>query len=162
MKPVITLIAAMAENRVIGREGKMPWHIPEDLRRFREVTMGHPVIVGRRTFESIGQALPGRTMIVLTRQVHFRPAGCLVARDLDEALALAGEAEQIFVAGGGTLYRQALPLAERVLLTLVPGGYEGDTSFPELPADFVEVAREEVPGAPGCLFLTYERKEKRG
>ena len=157
MKPVITLIAAMAENRVIGRDGKIPWHIPEDLRRFREVTMGHPLIVGRRTFESIGGPLPGRMMIVLTRQVHFRPPECQVARDLDEAIALAGDADEIFIAGGGTIYRQALPLADRVLLTLVPGAYEGKIVFPELPADFVEVAREEVPGAAGCLFLTYER-----
>ena len=157
MKPVITLIAAMAENRVIGRDGKVPWHIPEDLRRFREVTMGHPLIVGRRTFESIGRPLPGRTMIVLTRQVHFRPPECQVARDLDEAIALAGETDEIFIAGGGTIYRQALPLADRVLLTLVPGVYEGDAFFPELPADFVEISREEVPGVPGYLFLTYER-----
>lgn len=160
MKPVITLIAAMAENRVIGRNGQIPWHIPEDLRRFREVTMGHPLIVGRRTFESIGGILPGRTMIVLTRQVHFRPAECLVARDLDEAIALAGDADEIFIAGGGTIYRQALPRADRVLLTLVPGIYEGDAVFPELPADFVEVAREEMHGAAGCLFLTYQRSRR--
>ena len=156
-RPDISLIAAMAENRVIGCKGSIPWHLPADLQRFRQLTMGHPLIVGRKTFESIGGSLPGRTIIVVTRQVHYRPEGCLVAKDLDEALSLAGDAEEIFVGGGGTLYRQALPLANRIYLTLVPGQYEGDAWFPDLPVEFEERAREEVPGEKECFFLTFER-----
>lgn len=159
-RPKISLIAAMAENRVIGSGGKIPWYIPADLRRFRELTMGHPLVVGRKTFESIGSALPGRRIIVVTRRLHFRPEGCLVAGDLEEALSMASDADEIFIGGGGTLYRQAMPLADRIFLTTIRGVYEGDAFFPEVPADFVEVSREEAPEEQGCFFLTLERTSR--
>jgi len=125
----ITLIAAMAENRVIGRNGAMPWHLPDDLARFRAITMGHPVIMGRKTFASIGRPLQGRLNIVLTRQVGYAPEGVVVARNLPDALAMAGAADEVFICGGGEVYREALLLADRVLLTVVQGDFPGDTIF---------------------------------
>lgn len=156
----ITLIAAMAENRVIGNRGAIPWHLPDDLARFRAITLGHPVLMGRRTFESIGRPLPGRLNIVLSHREGYAPPGCLVARDLAAALELARDAAELFVCGGGELYREALPLADRILLTLVRGEFPGDVTFPEVPADFVETAREEGAGEPAHLFLTYERRKE--
>lgn len=156
---IITLIAAMAENRVIGKDGAMPWHLPDDLARFKAITLGHPVIMGRKTFASIGRPLPGRLNIVLTRRKGYSPEGVAVARSLDEALALAGTADEVFICGGGQVYREALPLADRIHLTVVHRPYEGDTTFPELPADFAETAREEGEGVPPHEFLTYERRK---
>lgn len=156
----VTLIAAMAENRVIGKEGAIPWHLPDDLARFKSITLGHPVVMGRKTFESIGRPLPGRLNIVLSRQQEYAPAGCLVARSLADALTLAGDAAELFVCGGGELYRQALPLADRVLLTIVEGEFAGDTTFPELSADFAETAREEGEGEPFHEFVTFERRRE--
>ena len=158
---IVTLIAAMAENRVIGRAGSIPWDLPEDRRRFREITEGHPVVMGRKTFASIGSPLPGRTNIVLTRQVGWTAEGCVVVHDLPAALAAAAAApggNEVFVIGGGELYRQALPLAERILLTRVPGEITGDAFFPEIPADFRLIAREECSGPSPCSFLTYQRR----
>jgi dihydrofolate reductase len=156
----VTLIAAMAENRVIGNRGVIPWHLPDDLARFRAITLGHPVLMGRRTFESIGRPLPGRLNIVLSRREGYAPPGCLVAGDLAGALELARGAAELFVCGGGELYREALPLADRILLTLVRGEFPGDVTFPEIPADFVETAREEGVGEPAHLFLAYERRKE--
>lgn len=156
----VTIIAAMAVNRVIGKEGGLPWHLPDDLARFRAITLGHPVIMGRKTFESIGRPLPGRLTIILTRRQGYAPEGVAVARSLDEALALAGSADEVFICGGGELYREALPLADRIHLTVVHRPFEGDTTFPEIPADFVETAREEGEGEPPHTFLTLERREE--
>ena len=149
----------MAENRVIGRNGSIPWDIPEDRRRFWELTMGHPVIMGRRTFEAIGHPLPGRKNIVLTRQPAFRAEGCLVVNSLLSALRACGEDKEVFICGGGELYREALPLAERVYLTVVHGEFQGDVVFPELPAgEFAETERRRDGGADVCTFLVLERK----
>ncbi|RNC72712.1 MAG: dihydrofolate reductase [Desulfuromonadales bacterium] len=157
---IITLIAAMDENRVIGKDGSMPWHLPDDLARFRAITLGHPVIMGRKTFASIGRPLPGRLNIVLTRQEGYAPDGVVVARTLAEALTLAGAAGEVFICGGGQVYRAAMPLAHRVLLTVVQGAFPGDTTFPELPVDFVETAREQGAGEPPHLFVTFERRKE--
>ncbi|MCM2359136.1 MAG: dihydrofolate reductase [Geobacteraceae bacterium] len=155
----ISLIAAMAENRVIGRNGAIPWDLPADRRRFRGLTWGHPVIMGRRTFESIGHPLAGRRNIVLTRQPGYRVEGCVVVHDLRSALEAAAEADEIFVIGGGELYREALPLAERIYLTIVHVTAAGDVLFPELPAgEFVEKERREVRDAISCDFVIYERR----
>ncbi len=156
----VTIIAAMAENRVIGKEGAMPWHLPDDLARFKAITMGHPVIMGRKTFESIRRPLPGRLTIVLTRQEGYAPEGVAVARTLAEALALASPAGDVFICGGGEVYREALPLADRIHLTVIHRPFEGDTTFPELAADFVETAREEGEGEPPHTFITYERRKE--
>ena len=155
---IISLIAAMAENRTIGRNNAMPWHIPADLKRFRELTLGHPVIMGRKTFESMGAPLPGRDNIIVTRQPDFHAEGCTVAHDLASALALASEADEVFICGGGEIYRQALPFADRIYLTIIHRDYAGDRLFPDIPDDFVEVERQTVTAAVPYSFVLFCRK----
>ncbi len=154
---IVSLIAAMAENRVIGGGGAIPWHLPADLRHFREITMGHPVIMGRRTYASIGGPLPGRRNLVLSRSSGFRAEGVEVFASLEEALAACTGAEEVFVCGGGEVYREALPLSDRIYLTIIHREYDGDTRFPPIPADFVEVKRMEEPGPPPFSRLVLER-----
>ncbi len=158
---VITLIAAMAQNRVIGQDNSIPWDLPADRRRFRALTMGHPVIMGRKTFQSLPCSLDGRTVIVLTRDRGFDPSGVILAGTLDEGVALATElpgGDELFIAGGGELYRQALSIAHRILLTIVHHEFVGDVTFPELPhGQFVEISREELPGTPSATFICLER-----
>lgn len=155
---IVSLIAAMARNRVIGRDNALPWHIPADLRRFRDLTLGHTVIMGRKTYESIGKPLPGRRTVVVTRQEGYAVPGCIVVHSLEAALAAADCADEVFICGGGELYAEALPLAERIYLTVVSLEVAGDAVFPELPpGTFVETGREEVAGEPACTFLTLER-----
>lgn len=125
----IVLVAALGRNRVIGAGGRMPWHLPADLKRFKAVTMGHPVVMGRRTFESIGRALPGRRSIVVSRTLERVPAGCELAGSLDEALEKAGRDTAMLI-GGGELYRAALSRATRMELTFVDARPEGDAYFP--------------------------------
>lgn len=134
-RPRISLIAALAENRVIGRQGNLPWHLPADLRRFKALTMGHTLVMGRRTFESIGRALPGRRSLVLSRDPDYRPAAEVeVVGSLEEALdrARAAGEDEVFIIGGAEVYRAALPLAHRLYLTLVHAEVEGDVRFPEV------------------------------
>ncbi len=153
---------------MIGRGGVMPWHIPSDLKTFRRLTMGKPVIMGRKTFQSIGKPLPGRDNIVVTRDPSFSPGGVLVARSLDEAIAkarsLASErgGTEIMVIGGGEIYAQALPLADRVYLTRVHAHPEGDATFPPLPPSEWQLERSE-PIMPAdadehrCTLMVYAR-----
>ncbi len=155
---IISIIAAMTKNRVIGRDGALPWRIPEDLRQFREVTMGHPIIMGRKTFEQIGRPLPGRLNIVLTRQSDYRVPGCRVCHSLADALSACTGTDEIFICGGGEVYRQTISLADRIYLTVVDGECSGDTFFPALPAGFVETRRREGAGDFPCVFILYERK----
>lgn len=151
----ITLIAALGRNRVIGRDGQMPWHLPEDLRHFKATTLGHPLLMGRRTFDSIGRPLPGRRSIVITRSPDWHHPGVESAHSFPSALALAGPADEVFVIGGGEVYAAALPFAHAMVLTEVDAEPEGDTYFPEWdPEQWSEVAR--VPG-DGLAFVTYER-----
>jgi len=124
----IVLVAALARNHVIGADGGMPWRLPADLKHFKQLTLGHPVVMGRRTFESIGRPLPGRRNIVVSRSLDQAPEGCELARSLDQALA---GANSMMVIGGGELYAQALPRARRLELTLIDATPEGDTRFPE-------------------------------
>ncbi len=134
MSASLTLIAALARNRVIGRDNRLPWHLPADLRFFKQTTMGKPLLMGRRTWESIGRPLPGRRMIVLSRDPAYHASGCTVARSLDEALEMAGATAEPMVIGGATLYRQTLPQAERLYLTVVEADIPGDAWFPEWDA----------------------------
>lgn len=127
--PEIVLVAALGRNRVIGVDGAMPWHLPADLKHFKAITLGHPVVMGRRTFESIGRALPGRQNLVVSRTLGRAPDGCTLARSLDDALARANSGA-VMVIGGGELYRAALPRARRMELTLVDAMPAGDTEFP--------------------------------
>ncbi|MDG4596069.1 MAG: type 3 dihydrofolate reductase [Candidatus Contendobacter sp.] len=127
----LALIAALARNRVIGRDNRLPWRLTADLRFFKRTTMGKPLLMGRRTWESIGRPLPGRRMIVLSRDPDYQAPGCMVARSLDEAVELAGAVPEIMAIGGAALYRQTLPLAERLYLTRVEADVPGDVWFPE-------------------------------
>jgi dihydrofolate reductase len=142
----ITLIVAMAENRVIGANNAMPWHLPDDLRRFRALTMGHPILMGRKTHEAIGRPLPGRRNLVMTRDATQSFPGCEVISCAEDAQRLCQDADALFVIGGAELYRLFLPLANRIELTIIHREFEGDTYFPEISADtWIEVAREQRP-----------------
>lgn len=127
---MVSVIVAVAENGVIGDKNSLLWHISEDLRNFKRVTSGHPVVMGRKTFESLGRPLPNRKNVVITRQ-DIEIEGCEVAHSLDEALAMFSADEEIFIIGGAQIYREAMPIADRFYLTRVHHSYEGDTSFPE-------------------------------
>ncbi|MGK7295677.1 MAG: dihydrofolate reductase [Candidatus Wenzhouxiangella sp. M2_3B_020] len=127
--PEIVLVAAMGRNRVIGVDGRMPWHLPADLKHFKSVTMGHPIVMGRRTFESIGRPLPGRRNVVLSRSLDSAPDGVEVQASLDAALGGIDD-EAVMIIGGGAVYDEVLPRADRMELTLVDAAPEGDTFFP--------------------------------
>jgi dihydrofolate reductase len=127
---MVSVIVAVAENGVIGDKNTLLWHISEDLRNFKRVTSGHPVIMGRKTFDSLGRPLPNRTNVVITRQ-NLEIDGCKVVHSLEEALSLFSPEEELFVIGGAQIYAEALPLADRFYLTRVHHAYEGDTSFPK-------------------------------
>lgn len=128
---MVSIIVAVAQNGVIGKENKLIWHISEDLKHFKSLTTEHPVIMGRKTFESLGRPLPNRTNVVITRQADLRCEGCEMAHSLEEALAMFPAEDEVFVIGGAQIYRQALPLAQHFYLTRVMHDYEGDTMFPE-------------------------------
>lgn len=159
-RPLLSLIVAVASNGVIGSRNALPWHLPADLRHFKETTLGRPVIMGRRTHESIGRPLPGRTNLVVTRQYAYVAPGCIVVGSLASALAAVPPAEEVFVIGGSELYAQALPDADRVYVTEIHAPFEGDARFPEIdPRQWREVAREAHAGeAPFRFdFVRYER-----
>jgi dihydrofolate reductase len=139
----ISLIVAMAENRVIGRHNQLPWRIPADLKHFKMLTMGKPIIMGRRTYESIGRPLPGRDNIVISGDRQYRAEGCLVVHSIEQALRSAGGAEEAMIIGGAELYRQTLADADRLYLTLVRAKPEGDAWFPMIePQQWHEIQRE--------------------
>ncbi|WP_411700307.1 dihydrofolate reductase [Conyzicola sp.] len=155
----ITLVAAMGRNRVIGLDGDMPWHFSEDLAHFKRTTMGGVMIMGRKTFDSIGRPLPGRRSIVITRSTDWSHDGVEVAHSLDEALAAAqapgGDTAPVFVVGGGEIYAQSLALADRLVLTEIDDSPAGDTFFPEWSRnEWVETARDT---RDGLAFVTWER-----
>jgi dihydrofolate reductase len=155
---VISIIAAMSRNRIIGANNTIPWDIPADMGRFRELTLGHTVIMGRKTFESIGHPLEGRTNIVVTRQPGYCGEGIVVANSLAEALQRASDNDEIFICGGGEIYAQALPLAGRIYLTVIDLDIEGDRRFPPLPLhEFVEISRERLAAVPPADFIILER-----
>jgi dihydrofolate reductase len=139
----VTMVVAAAADNVIGRKGELPWRLPEDLRRFKELTMGKPIVMGRRTFESIGRPLPGRRNIVVSRRPGLRLEGCEVSDSPDAALALAGQAEEVMVIGGQQLYEAFLPRATRIHMTRVHETIEGDAFFPQLPPDEWQVVWSE-------------------
>lgn len=157
---VVSLIAAVAEGSVIGWRGHIPWDLPADRALFRRTTWGHAVLMGRRTYESIGSPLSGRRTVVLSRDPAFRAPGCEVAPDLGAALAPFSDAgAEVFVAGGGQVYAAALPRADRLYLTRVTGAFEGDTFFPEVEWDRFEAERSQpLAGAPGCVVTLYRRR----
>lgn len=158
----ISIIVAMAANRVIGADGALPWRLPADLKRFRALTMGKPMVMGRKTYESIGRPLPGRTSIVLTTDAGYRAEGCAVVHSLDEALVCAGNADELMVIGGSAVYAAALPLAGRIYLTVLNRPFPGDVLFPAFDgSDWVEIERTTVADDPdmpdGYSFIVLER-----
>ena len=154
----ITVLAAVGANLVIGRNGAMPWHLPEDLAHFKATTMGHTMVMGRKTYEAIGRALPGRRTIVITSQQDWHAAGVEVAHSLAEALSLAGPTD-VFVVGGGQVYREAMPFADQMMLTEIDESPEGDAFFPTFGSDhWHETTRERHDG---FAFVTYDRRLPR-
>jgi dihydrofolate reductase len=153
--PEIALVVARADNGVIGNKGALPWHIPEDLKHFKQRTMGKPMVMGRKTFESLPGLLPGRRHIVVTRDQTWQAAGAEVAHDAEGAIALAGDVPEIAVIGGAEIYRLFLPLARRIELTEVHRSPEGDTKMPPLGAGWRVAARE--MGGPDIDFVTLVR-----
>jgi len=143
---MLTLIVAHDQNRLIGGGNSLLWHLPEDLKRFKALTSGHPILMGRKTFESIGRPLPNRSNIVITRNEDWSQEGVFTASSLEEAIGMASMMDShIFLIGGGELYAQGLPHADVLEITEVHGTYEGDTWFPEYRNDFTEVGRESHP-----------------
>jgi len=152
----VTLLAAVARNGVIGVDGGLPWHLPDELALFKELTLGHVLVMGRRTFESVGRPLPGRTTVVVTRRPDWEAEGVLRAGSVGEALALAREVDaEVFVVGGAQVYAAALPAADRLALTFVDADPEGDTRFPEIDwSQWREVGRRD---GQGWTHVTFER-----
>lgn len=143
LAPRLSLIAAVAQNRVIGVRNTLPWHLPADLKHFRRLTTGHPIIMGRRNYESIGRPLPDRDNIVVSRRNDYQAPGCRVVHSLEDALIAVNGADEIFVIGGAELYAQTLPNANRLYLTLVHANVDGDTYFPEYDTNnWRELSRE--------------------
>lgn len=158
--PRVYLIAAVAANGVIGANGKLPWHLPEDLKHFKALTLGHPLIMGRKTWESLGKALSGRENIVVTRAPGYDAPGASVASSLDGALALCAGEPTVFVIGGGELYSAALPLADGLVLTEIQRDYAGDARFPRFDRSaWRETQRKPQTSADGLRFdfVLYEK-----
>ena len=161
---MVSIIVAVAQNGVIGRDNKLIWHISEDLKRFKAMTTGHPIIMGRKTFESLGRPLPNRRNIVVTRNPHYPAEGVEVADSLGEAIGMFTGDEEVFIIGGAEIYRQAMPLADRFYLTEVCHDYEGDTYYPAWDREEWELVSEERRERGEKFpypfrFLDYKRKE---
>ena len=161
----IALIAALAENRVIGRDNQLPWRLPDDLKHFRSVTWGKPIVMGRKTLESVGKPLPGRTNIVVTRDLDYQAPGCLVAHSPEEALRHAQGHDEVMIIGGATLYEYFLPRADRLYLTLVHVTLDGDACFPSLNwQEWEEIERHNHPADPQHAYsfswVTLDRRRQ--
>jgi len=141
---MIAIVVAVAENNVIGKDNQLIWHLPADLRFFKNLTMGHPIVMGRKTYESIGKPLPGRTTVIITRQHDLEAPGCIVVNSIDEAIAQAQTIDQdVYIIGGAEIYKQALSKVDTIYLTRVHHTFEGDTFFPEIVESQWEVVSEE-------------------
>jgi dihydrofolate reductase len=164
----LTLVVAWARGRVIGHNNALPWHLPEDLKHFRAVTMGHVLVMGRKTFDSIGRPLPGRQTVVVTRDPHWSQAGCERSGSLPEALETAralaaARGCEVLVVGGADLYRQALPLATDLIVTEIDADFAGDTVFPALPdGQWRELSRETASAANGLPYAIVRLTRTRG
>ncbi len=160
----ISIIAAMAANRTIGLENRLPWHLPDDLKRFKTLTMNHHIVMGRKTYDSIGKPLPGRSTIIVTRNMDYAVPGCVAVNSLDAALTVSFSDEEVFFVGGADLYRQALPIANRIYLTEIHRVFDGDAFFPEFDMrQWSETSREQhcTDGDNGFEYhyVIYDRKQ---
>jgi dihydrofolate reductase len=163
MKPRISLIVAMAKNRVIGVNNTLPWHLPADLKHFKTLTMGHHIVMGRKTYESIGKPLPGRTSVVVTRNAEYSVPGVIVVHSLEEALSACGEDDEVFVIGGAELYRQAIKFADCIYMTEIDADISGDALFTEFDSkSWQEIAREshaaDEKNERPYHFVVYDKK----
>ncbi len=159
--PILSVIAALARNRVIGVNNRLPWRLPEDLKHFKTLTMGHHIIMGRKTYESIGKPLPGRTTVIVTRDAAYRMEGCLTATSIDAAIAACAGDPEIFFVGGAQMYAQVLPRADRLYLTEIQADYAGDAWFPAFDrGEWEEMARDQrvSPDGLGYDFVSYLRR----
>ena len=161
--PLLTMIAAAAENNALGKNNDLIWHISEDLKRFKRLTSGHAIIMGRKTFESMPKALPNRTNIVLTNKKDYQPEGATIVRKLEDALALVKDDSQPFIIGGGEIYRLFMPYCDRIELTRVHHNFEADVFFPEIDLDqWKEIARENINATEKhpyhYSYITFEKK----
>lgn len=159
----ISLIVAMASNRAIGLNNQIPWHLSADLKKFKKITMGAPILMGRKTYESIGRPLPGRSNIVISRNPEYRQAGCLVFNGIEQALESCRDRAEVFVIGGSDFYRSMLAVADTLYLTQIHREFPGDTFFPELDASqWIEVEREDIQDDPDVAFsYSFLKLEKR-
>ncbi|HLP81839.1 MAG TPA: dihydrofolate reductase [Nitrosomonas sp.] len=164
--PRISLLVAMAKNRIIGQNNQLPWHLPADLKHFKSLTMGHVIIMGRKTYESIGKSLPGRTNIVVTHQHQFNAQDAMVVHSIDDALKVSekqASVSEIFVIGGEQLYRQTLPICQRIYITEIQRDFAGDTVFPEFDqANWQETERIQHVSESGDLqyhFVILDRRK---
>jgi dihydrofolate reductase len=161
-RPEIVFVVARADNGVIGRDGGMPWRIPGEQKHFKALTMGAPMAMGRRTFESLPGLLPGRAHIVLTRDANWSAPGAIVVGSVEEAVAAAGDAERLSVIGGAEIYALFMAVADRIELTEVHGEFAGDTLMPPIPTEeWRETAREEIPGGDGIPAMSYVTLRRR-
>lgn len=154
---MITIIAACSKNRVIGKDNQLLWHLPEDLKRFKNLTLGSPIVMGRKTFQSIGKALPGRLNIILTKNRDFKADNCLIYNNIYDMLEIY-EQSNLFVIGGGEIYNMFLPYAKKVELTLIDKDFEGDTFFPQLGNDWIEHSVETNSNSDfEYKYITYQK-----
>lgn len=157
----LSIIVAVAKNRVIGINNTLPWHLPEDLKRFRALTMGHHIIMGRKTYESLGRLLPGRITVIVTRNKDYKVEGALVANSLEAAITLCKDDDEIFLIGGAELYQDGLKLSDKLYITELDLQVDGDAHFPQYPAEqWQQVSREAHTSEQGLSFsyVTYQRK----
>jgi dihydrofolate reductase len=157
----LSLIVAMARNHTIGINNTLPWHLPEDLKHFKALTLGHHIIMGRKTYESIGRPLPGRTTIIVTRDPAYRQEGCLIAHSVEDAMRLSAQDDEAFIVGGANLYRQTLALADRLYITEIQADYQGDAHFPALDGtQWQETTRQRHLSQTGLTydFVSYDKR----
>ena len=160
---MITLIAAVAQNNALGKDNQLLWHLPDDFKRFKNITSGHYIIMGRKTFESFPKPLPNRTHVIITRQKEYKPEGCIVVNSLDDAIQSCPKQEDIFIIGGGEIYKQSIVIADKIDITRVHNSFEADTFFPEIEIEKWQLIFEEVHSKDerhdfDFTFQTYVRK----
>ena len=160
---MITLIAAVAQNNALGKDNQLLWHLPDDFKRFKNITSGHYTIMGRKTFESFPKPLPNRTHVIITRQKEYKPEGCIVVNSLDEAIQSCPKQEDIFIIGGGEIYKQSIVIADKIDITRVHNSFEADTFFPEIEIEKWQLIFEEFHSKDerhdfDFTFQTYVRK----
>ena len=160
---ILSLIAAMDNNRLIGRDNALPWHLPADLAHFKNITMAKPILMGRKTYDSIGRPLPGRTNIVVTRSSDLQVEGVTVVNSIEEAISVVPDAEELMIIGGSSIYELVLPKAHRMYLSFVEGEFEGDAWFPEFDESEWEITDTQAlaldkKNVHACRFVTYEKK----